>query len=328
MLPRTAALASLAIACASTTGLAQTNGLQNGGFETSCFFCGGPFPEGWHSPGGSLNAMRRFVGDGLLPAFSPVGTPPPALTPHTGNAVVQIKTDGNGGFFGVTTDTVNFCYCDQTCGTACTGPFPFFDPAFDYTQGDVVVGGWYMIPTDQAITGDAASIKIEIKFGNYDLATLENYASDGTGGSIIGTTNGEWRHFSVTFLKTNIVAQYECNVGIRPLCGCEGCEPAIPPNHCKITPSRFVGDNTPTTGTIYWDDITYLQLPASHCGSADFNCDGDVGTDSDIEAFFTCLAGTCPPAPCTSNADFNGDGDVGTDGDIEAFFRVLGGGTC
>jgi probable HAF family extracellular repeat protein len=64
------------------------------------------------------------------------------------------------------------------------------------------------------------------------------------------------------------------------------------------------------------------------CGSADFNCDGDVGTDADIEAFFACLSGTCPPPPCTSVADFNGDGDTGTDADIEAFFRVLGGGTC
>jgi hypothetical protein len=64
------------------------------------------------------------------------------------------------------------------------------------------------------------------------------------------------------------------------------------------------------------------------CGSADFNCDGDVGTDADIEAFFACLAGNCPSAPCTSSADFNGDGDIGTDADIEAFFRVLGGGHC
>jgi len=66
----------------------------------------------------------------------------------------------------------------------------------------------------------------------------------------------------------------------------------------------------------------------STCGSADYNCDGDVGTDADIEAFFACLAGNCPAAPCTSNADFNGDGDVGTDADIEAFFRVLAGGAC
>jgi hypothetical protein len=69
-------------------------------------------------------------------------------------------------------------------------------------------------------------------------------------------------------------------------------------------------------------------VPGAPCGSADFNCDRDSGTDADIEAFFACLAGNCPPAPCTSSADFNGDGDVGTDADIEAFFRVLGGGAC
>jgi uncharacterized membrane protein len=62
------------------------------------------------------------------------------------------------------------------------------------------------------------------------------------------------------------------------------------------------------------------------CGSADFDDDGDVGTDSDIEAFFACLGGSCCPA-CGS-ADFNGDGDVGTDADIESFFRVLAGGAC
>jgi hypothetical protein len=62
------------------------------------------------------------------------------------------------------------------------------------------------------------------------------------------------------------------------------------------------------------------------CGTADFNGDGDVGTDADIEAFFACLAGNCC-ATC-GGADFNADGDVGTDADIEAFFRVLAGGAC
>ncbi len=74
------------------------------------------------------------------------------------------------------------------------------------------------------------------------------------------------------------------------------------------------------------DDVSYTSV--AQCGSADFNCDGDLGTDADISAFFACISGTCPPAPCTSTADFNGDGDIGTDADIEAFFRVLGGGTC
>jgi hypothetical protein len=71
-----------------------------------------------------------------------------------------------------------------------------------------------------------------------------------------------------------------------------------------------------------------IFIPINTCGSADFNCDGDLGTDSDIEAFFACLAGSCPGAPCSSSADFNGDGDLGTDADIEAFFRVLAGGSC
>jgi hypothetical protein len=75
----------------------------------------------------------------------------------------------------------------------------------------------------------------------------------------------------------------------------------------------------------FW--IAFAGSPPG-CGSADFDCDGDVATDADIEAFFRCLAGTCPSPPCTSNADFNFDGDSATDADIEAFFRVLAGGNC
>jgi hypothetical protein len=60
--------------------------------------------------------------------------------------------------------------------------------------------------------------------------------------------------------------------------------------------------------------------------SADFNGDGDIGTDSDIAAFFACLAGDC--CLTCGTADFNNDGDLGTDADIESFFRVLAGGAC
>jgi hypothetical protein len=72
--------------------------------------------------------------------------------------------------------------------------------------------------------------------------------------------------------------------------------------------------------------IAGLELSVSDCASPDFNHDGDVGTDQDIDAFFACLAGTC--CPTCDSADINHDGDVGTDQDIEAFFRVLGGGAC
>jgi hypothetical protein len=70
---------------------------------------------------------------------------------------------------------------------------------------------------------------------------------------------------------------------------------------------------------------TYTLHFTAPCGSADFDCDGDTGTDADMDAFF---AGNCPAAPCTSSADFDGDGDSATDADIEAFFRVLAGGPC
>jgi hypothetical protein len=86
-----------------------------------------------------------------------------------------------------------------------------------------------------------------------------------------------------------------------------------------MTSSRFTVEGG------FW--VAFAASPPG-CGTADFDCDGDVGTDADIEAFFRCLAGVCPPPPCASTADFNFDGDVGTDADIEAFFRVLAGGNC
>ena len=58
------------------------------------------------------------------------------------------------------------------------------------------------------------------------------------------------------------------------------------------------------------------------CGTADIDCDGDTGTDADIEGFFAALA------TGGASADFNRDGDIGTDADIESFFRVLAGGPC
>jgi YVTN family beta-propeller protein len=72
-------------------------------------------------------------------------------------------------------------------------------------------------------------------------------------------------------------------------------------------------------------DVVYFG-PA--CSTADFDNDGDAGTDADIEAFFACLAGDCCPTCWHLGADFDGDGDAGTDADIEAFFRVLAGGSC
>jgi hypothetical protein len=72
-------------------------------------------------------------------------------------------------------------------------------------------------------------------------------------------------------------------------------------------------------------DSAPAMFQVSRC-SADFNRDGAVATDADIEAFFACIAGSCC-ATC-DGPDFNGDGGVATDADIESFFRVLAGGAC
>jgi hypothetical protein len=70
---------------------------------------------------------------------------------------------------------------------------------------------------------------------------------------------------------------------------------------------------------------TFVNQPNSCC-NADFNNTTEIG-DDDIEAFFACLGGDCC-GTCPPNADFNCDGDVGTDEDIASFFRVLAGGYC
>jgi hypothetical protein len=82
----------------------------------------------------------------------------------------------------------------------------------------------------------------------------------------------------------------------------------------------------PSECTAYVDSPSVLLTVG--CDWADFNCDGDVGTDEDIDAWNACLSGNCPGAPCPNDADFDNDGDVGTDSDIEAFFRVLSGHPC
>jgi hypothetical protein len=81
------------------------------------------------------------------------------------------------------------------------------------------------------------------------------------------------------------------------------------------------------TGVIDIRQVVLIPSPPT-CGTSDFDGDGDAGTDADIEAFFSCLAGNCCPSCFEGGADFNADGDSGTDADIESFFRVLAGGPC
>jgi hypothetical protein len=144
--------------------------------------------------------------------------------------------------------------------------------------------------------------------------------ADISGNGIVFTD--DFTFIQINFLK---VSDADCCGGLRP-----AGIPSIPvAKLIKMGHPEMAAADLNHDG---WVDEADMALFASnnisHCGSPDFNCDGDVGTDADIESFFSCLAGNCPSAPCTSSADFNGDGDVGTDADIESFFRVLAGGHC
>ncbi|HYE61794.1 MAG TPA: trypsin-like peptidase domain-containing protein [Phycisphaerales bacterium] len=87
--------------------------------------------------------------------------------------------------------------------------------------------------------------------------------------------------------------------------------------------ASVVGTSNGVFGAAY--GMAAREVQVSNC-TADFNHDGDTGTDQDIEAFFATLGGN--PCPTCGSVDMDGDGDVGTDQDIEAFFRVLGGHSC
>ncbi len=91
-------------------------------------------------------------------------------------------------------------------------------------------------------------------------------------------------------------------------------------------PGTSIGAGNTSLQVTFVPGVNPCSGPA--CGTADFDGDGDVGTDADIEAFFACLGGNCCATCFPGGADFNGDGDTGTDADIEAFFRVLSGGNC
>ncbi|HYE62325.1 MAG TPA: hypothetical protein VD997_10035 [Phycisphaerales bacterium] len=90
-------------------------------------------------------------------------------------------------------------------------------------------------------------------------------------------------------------------------------------------PSLMITGTFTAAGGIPATNLAQYTACRATC-TADFNGDGDTGTDQDIEAFFACIGGTC--CPTCGSPDFNHDGDTGTDQDIESFFRVLGGGTC
>jgi hypothetical protein len=194
--------------------------------------------------------------------------------------------------------------------------FPFYDPVFDYAGGDIVVSGWYYIPTSDPITGDFAFIKLNVKRGNQDYAAFDPPGRGIPELLIQGDTNNEWRRYELRWTRADIETELTFNQD-------QGYFTMPPyPNHLKIVLSRFGFGNAPSTGTIFWDDITMIQEPATPaCGcAADYNADGGVD-GGDIEGFFTDWESG------VGCSDVNQDGGI-DGGDIEAFFLLWEAGGC
>jgi hypothetical protein len=265
------------VAVTAERAAAQSAVFVNPGFEEVMPWSGSGEPLGWHNISNPNGALRRTVGDGR-------GTGP--VTPHTGDACIELWYNqsvgqGQGGFVGFTTDTLNFN--DPNLW--------FFDPAWSWEGGGAQFGGWYMIPGSQA-TNDIAGIKVDLKLSRPDGNPSNQTAWSWEQAPITGTTDGEWRYFEFKLSRAAIrqgAFTGEAN-GFYTM-------PPYP-HRFKIVVFRFAPDNTPTTGTIFWDDMAYQQYCAS-----DYNMDGTID-------FFDYLDFASDFAGEGENADFNGDAQI------------------
>jgi hypothetical protein len=230
-------------------------------------------------------------------------------------AFIRVDTCFGGNFFGTTQAHGTYANGNSRADIAgAVGTTPGYAPV----GADGVINAadidyvYKQFKQNPATGGGPAHWNILTEAGNADLS------ADITGDLIVDQND-------VIELVQTILGTSMGDVNLDGTC--DATDLAIASAHLGQPGGWAVGD-VDGDGVVTAADIAIISACAPHCGSADFNCDGDVGTDADIEAFFACLAGACPSAPCTSTADFNADGDIGTDADIEAFFRVLGGGTC
>ncbi len=244
---------------------------------------------------------------------------PLALLAPLASADVVFQTEGPfGGFFGLTGFDV---FVQQSVAAR-------FVPAADYELTSV--GIWFM--SNDGSGGAPAPVTVTLRT---DTANAE-YASVPSGEVLEAWTvqvpaNG-WN----PVLLTSVSATHmRLNAGQRYWVVAESSAgPGVDPIWLWSAFGNEFTANTDGPGT-QWESgsgaaitliVQGLAVPA--CSNADYDGDGDFGTDADIEAFFRCLAGTCCATCWPGGADVNGDGDAGTDADIEAFFRVLAGGSC
>lgn len=165
-----------------------------------------------------------------------------------------------------------------------------FDPDYEYLGGDVTVSGYYLVPEGETLANDLVALKLEFRREppNFSIYTSFEFPVDAT------ETDGMWRYFEVTVTDEQMLAVGD-----------------FPPYATSMTilPLRFFGGDFASeapTGTIYWDDLCYVQgdLP-SGCNAADLSEPFDVLDLSDITAFVAAFLDLQPEADIDENGVFD-----------------------
>ncbi|MBZ0171803.1 MAG: hypothetical protein K8E66_05440 [Phycisphaerales bacterium] len=155
-----------------------------------------------------------------------------------------------------------------------------YDPDYEYLGGDVHVSGWYLVPEGETLANDLVALKLEFRREppNFSVHSAFEFPVD------VNATNGQWHYFEVT-----VTDEMMLGVGDFP----------PPPTSVSILPLRFFfgdyGTDPLPQGTIYWDDLCYVQgdLPAG-CNAADIAEPYDLLDLADITAFINAFVNQLP----------------------------------
>ena len=165
-----------------------------------------------------------------------------------------------------------------------------FDPDYEYLGGDVTVSGYYLVPEGETLANDLVALKLEFRREppNFSIYTSFEFPVDAS------ETGGNWRYFEVTVTDEDMLAVGD-----------------FPPYATSMTilPLRFFGGdfaNEAPTGTIYWDDLCYVQgdLPTG-CNLADIAEPFNILDLSDINAFVSAFTGMLPAADLDENGIYD-----------------------
>ncbi len=165
-----------------------------------------------------------------------------------------------------------------------------FDPDYEYLGGDVTVSGYYLVPEGETLANDLVALKLEFRREppNFSIYTSFEFPVDAS------ETNGQWRYFEVVVTDEDMAAIGD-----------------FPPYATSVTilPLRFFGGDFATeapTGTIFWDDLCYVQGDVSPgCNAADLAEPYGILDLADISAFIGAFVAQDPAGDLDGNTIFD-----------------------